>query len=117
LSGTTPNISDYAQTLPSLECDEWKRQCIAAHPNDLSGQNFCLSFNCGSRNATKEGAGAGSTPGSSPTSGSSSTPSSSTTSSPSSSATSNAAALLKAGHDFGTAGILLSFLGLFAYAL
>jgi len=95
-------------------CDEWKRQCIQAHPNDLAGQNFCLSFTCGSRNATAVGAGAGST-GGSPASGSASR--SASTSTPSASSTPNAASMLAVGREYGTGVVLLTLSGFFAFAL
>jgi hypothetical protein len=56
IGGNTPNISNYAQTLPSLECSEWKGQCTSAHPNDLAGQTFCQSFVCGSLIASAQAA-------------------------------------------------------------
>jgi hypothetical protein len=52
LTGTSPNVTDYSQTLPALECQEWISQCIAAHPNDLAGQTACQSWVCGHKNAT-----------------------------------------------------------------
>jgi len=116
-SGTTPNISDYSQTLPSLECDEWKRQCVAAAPDNLVGQNFCLKFTCGLKNASSVGAGAtasGSTPG-----GASQTSSggASSTSGGAAASSSGAAVMLRAGQDFGTGALLLGIFAIFGFAL
>ncbi|KAF2669668.1 hypothetical protein BT63DRAFT_425348 [Microthyrium microscopicum] len=121
-SGSAPNISDYSQTLPSLECDAWKSQCVASHPNDLAGQNFCLSFVCGSKNASAVGAGAGTNPAggssSSPSSSASgSSTASSTSSAPSSSSSKSAATILAAGREYGLAAVVVGLTSLFAFAL
>jgi hypothetical protein len=109
LKGTTPNITDYAQTLPSLECDEWKAQCTAAHPNDLSGQNFCQSFVCGKKNATSQAASASSSASSAAGSGGSSA-----TSGGSAAATSSkAAAGTMVRVEYGAGMLGLAFLALF----
>jgi len=119
LTGTTPNISDYAQTLPSLECDAWVAQCTAAHPNDLSGQTFCQSFICGKKNASASGSSA-SSPSSSSLStaaGSSATGSSTTSSTASATASKAAAAAIKAGREYGTGAVAVGMLALFGLAL
>merc|ERR1711977_746499 len=88
---TTPNVTDFAQTLPSLQCDEWRAQCTAARPNGLAGQTFCQSFICGTRNATEffqSSGGSSATSGSATESGASSTASESAAA-----ATSSAAAV------------------------
>ncbi|KAK0261810.1 hypothetical protein LTR91_026558 [Friedmanniomyces endolithicus] len=64
-NGNQPNISNYDQTIPSFVCAQWKIDCVAAHPNDLTGQTGCLSLVCGSQNASS-----GSTASSSSASGS-----------------------------------------------
>ncbi|TKA79773.1 hypothetical protein B0A55_03299 [Friedmanniomyces simplex] len=51
-NGNSPNISNYDQTIPSFVCAQWKIDCVAAHPNDLTGQTACLSITCGSMNAS-----------------------------------------------------------------
>ncbi|KAK0859942.1 hypothetical protein LTS02_008809 [Friedmanniomyces endolithicus] len=51
-NGNQPNISNYDQTIPSFVCAQWKIDCVAAHPNDLTGQTGCLSLVCGSQNAS-----------------------------------------------------------------
>ncbi|KAK4615483.1 hypothetical protein CLAFUW4_10167 [Fulvia fulva] len=50
--GSTPNITNYDQTIPSFICAQWKANCVANHPMDLPGQTGCLSVTCGSENAT-----------------------------------------------------------------
>ncbi|KAF2405432.1 hypothetical protein EJ06DRAFT_502645 [Trichodelitschia bisporula] len=117
LTGNTPNISDYAQTLPSLECDNWVAQCTAAHPNDLAGQTFCQSFLCGRKNATAGIKGPSGTSSAS-ASGSSATGSSSGTSSPSASASAkSAAAVMRVGKEWGVVGVCVLLGGLFGVAL
>src|SRR6266704_3089470 len=47
--GTKPNVSDYQQSLPALMCEQWKTDCVANSPNDLTGQTACLSVVCGNK--------------------------------------------------------------------
>ncbi|KAK3072188.1 hypothetical protein LTS18_014686, partial [Coniosporium uncinatum] len=112
-------------------CDEWKRQCVAAHPNDLPGQNICLSVTCGERNATEEANASGGSSSASSPSGSSATASSggasSTGGSSGSSATQSAAAAsspaagaaaaLALAQNYGTGVFAAGVLALFGLAL
>lgn len=50
---SSPNISDFQQTLPFFICQTWRDQCVAQNPNDLEAQTDCLSLECGQRNATE----------------------------------------------------------------
>ncbi|TID27501.1 hypothetical protein E2P81_ATG00257 [Venturia nashicola] len=118
LNGPTGNISDYAQTLPSLECDNWKGQCTAAHPNDLAGQTFCQSFTCGQKNASATGSKASASASSAkstatPTSGGAGT----ATNSAPASTSSAAAAALKVAQEFGAAGFAFGLFAVFGLAL
>jgi len=115
-SGGTANISDYGQTLPSLECDEWKKQCVAQAADNLAGQNFCLQFKCGSQNATQVGAGA-STGASSPSSTSGGNTASSTSGTTSSTSSGAAVAIAKVGRDYGSGALLVGVLAVFGFAL
>jgi hypothetical protein len=119
LDGNTPNISSYGQTLPSLECDAWKTQCVAAHPNDLNGQNFCLSFVCGSKNASAVGAGAMTTSSAASTTatGGSSSTGAQNVATPSNTGAAAHLAALKVGREVGTAGVAVGVLALFGLAL
>ncbi|KAE9971342.1 hypothetical protein BLS_004478 [Venturia inaequalis] len=118
LSGPTGNISDYAQTLPSLECDNWKGQCTAAHPNDLAGQTFCQSFVCGTKNATALGSTSSASASSShATASATSSGSGTATSSTAASTSSAAAAALKVAQEFGAAGFAFGLFALFGLAL
>jgi len=110
-SGPAPNVSDYQQTLPSLECDEWKKECIAASTN-LATNNFCLSFVCGNKTAD---AGMTSTTPSS-TAGASNGPATAT-STPEPTAAHSAAMALRAGRDYGTGLLALGLVSLFALFL
>merc|ERR1711977_664828 len=95
---TTPNVTDFAQTLPSLQCDEWRAQCTAARPNDLAGQTFCQSSG-GSSSSGGASGGSSATSGSATESGASSTASESAAA-----ATSSAAAVaLKVAGEYGVA--------------
>ncbi|KAF2456677.1 hypothetical protein BDY21DRAFT_345779 [Lineolata rhizophorae] len=47
--GSNPNITDFAQTLPSLICDEWFEQCIDQNTGNAQGQEVCMSVVCGQR--------------------------------------------------------------------
>lgn len=51
-NGNEPNITDFADTMPSYICQRWVADCTAAHPNDLEGQTACQSVQCGMRNAS-----------------------------------------------------------------
>ncbi|KAJ4298037.1 hypothetical protein N0V90_005936 [Kalmusia sp. IMI 367209] len=47
-----PDLSEYADTIPSLLCIEWQKNCIADNPNDSSAQQQCRdTAACGSRTA------------------------------------------------------------------
>jgi hypothetical protein len=105
-------VSDYQQTLPSLECDEWKKECIAASTS-LATNTFCLSFVCGNKTAD-----AGLTPSSttpSSTAGASNGPATAT-STPEATAHS-AAMALRAGRDYGTGLLAFGLVSLFALFL
>ncbi|KAJ5180463.1 hypothetical protein N7492_003673 [Penicillium capsulatum] len=50
---STPDVSDYIQTVPFYVCQATFGQCIAAHPDDADGQENCKKqSHCGSKNAT-----------------------------------------------------------------
>jgi len=121
-TGNTPNISSYMQTLPSLECDEWKTQCTAAHPNDLAGQTFCQSFTCGMKNGSALAAAASSAASASSGSGAASTGSAtsggaSSTSSSAATTSSAAAAALRVAKTYGTGAVAAGLFALFGLAL
>jgi hypothetical protein len=123
LKGADPNITDYAQTLPALECDEWKTQCIHSHPDDQEGQSFCSSFICGQTNATmyaanltaNASASASASASAAMTTGAAA--SSTVESSPSSTASQAAAAVLRVGKEYGTGALGVGLLALFGLAL
>ncbi|KAJ5677355.1 uncharacterized protein N7477_002988 [Penicillium maclennaniae] len=51
--GTTPDSSQYIQTVPFYVCQATYGQCIDAHPNDANGQKACkAAATCGTKNAT-----------------------------------------------------------------
>ncbi|TKA51071.1 hypothetical protein B0A49_12282 [Cryomyces minteri] len=132
--GSSYNISDYSQTLPSLECEQYKVQCVAAHPNDLNGQTACLAITCGQRNATSGASASSSASSSSATATSSGAASSSgsagssatsaaaggassATSAAAASSTAKSAAVLNAAMNYGTLALAGGMLALFGFAL
>lgn len=51
--GTTPDVSQYQQSVPFYVCEANYGQCIDAHPNDANGQRACKqAANCGTKNAS-----------------------------------------------------------------
>jgi len=114
-SGQTPNVSDYGQTLPSLECEEWVSQCVTAHPNDLPGLTFCRSFMCGSQNASSAGAGATTTSSVASTAASTNSASSSVASASHTGAATKM--LVNVGKEAGTGAIAVGLMALFGLAL
>ena len=131
--GSTPNITDYRDTLPFYVCQQWITDCTAAHPNDLSGQAACQSVTCGTQNASQ--ASTTSSGSSSETSSSSSSEtsdsssddsdsSSSTDSEPSASASGDAAEASESGNaaaaigmNYGTGILMSGLLAVFGLAL
>ncbi|KAF2166564.1 hypothetical protein M409DRAFT_23199 [Zasmidium cellare ATCC 36951] len=121
--GSSPNISDYDQTIPSFVCQTWVGNCVDAHPNDLDGQTGCRSVTCGSRNAssnlaatTSSAATTSATASSSSSAESTSASGTPTGSSASTTATTSSAAMaLHVAEQYGTgiiAGGLLALFGL-----
>jgi len=43
LNGFTPDMARYTNTIPYFVCQQVTSQCVAAHPNDVSGQKTCLN--------------------------------------------------------------------------
>ncbi|KAK4500295.1 hypothetical protein PRZ48_008484 [Zasmidium cellare] len=120
--GSNPNITDYDQTIPSFICEQWKANCVDAHPNDLDGQTGCQSVTCGSRNAssnlaaTTSSAATTSATATSSSSAESTSASGTASSSASASATTSSAAMaIHVAEQYGTgivAGGLLALFGL-----
>lgn len=51
--GTTPDVSDYIQTVPFYVCQANFGQCVDRHPNDADGQDACKkAAHCGTKNAS-----------------------------------------------------------------
>jgi hypothetical protein len=105
-------VSDYQQTLPSLECDEWKKECIAASTS-LATNTFCLSFVCGNKTAVTP---MSSTPSSS-AGGENPSSTATATGGPETSASHSAATALRAGRDYGTGALAFGLVSLFALLL
>jgi len=115
-SGTTPNISDYRQTLPSLECDEWVSQCVNHNPDNPVGQSFCHGFICGHQLGSSDSAASTTAATSAASASGTGKPSGTSSSSPTS--TSNAAAaVIKFGRDYGTGALLAGVFAIFGLAL
>lgn len=106
--------------LPSFICAQWKADCVAAHPNDLSGQTACLSVTCGTANASKvatSGTGHGSSSSSSASSATASASASKTSSSSSKSTSSSAAVALNLGASYGVGILAVGLAAVFGLAL
>ena len=107
-------MSDYQQTLPSLECDEWKKECVAASTS-LATYNFFLSFVCGNRTAEAT-ASSSSTPSGSATTAQN-TATATSTGGPGATSSHSAAMALRAGRDYGTGALAFGLVSLFALLL
>ncbi|KXL42022.1 hypothetical protein M433DRAFT_150136 [Acidomyces richmondensis BFW] len=123
-NGAHPNISAYQQTLPFFICEQWKGDCVAAHPKDLVGQTACLSVTCGTLNASSaesSSSSAASTLSTTAATSASATigsSSSATSSSSSASSTSSSAAMaMIVGKTYGTGILASTWLALFGLAL
>lgn len=85
---STPDVSEYIQTVPFYVCQDAYGQCIRSHPDDAEAQRACKkAMNCGTKNASET-----STTSSSASSSASTTLSMSTSTDSSASATSSVAA-------------------------
>jgi hypothetical protein len=126
--GSSPNISAYQQTIPFYECQQWKTDCVAAHPNDLDGQTGCLSVTCGNLNASSgesstsssmASTATASSTGSSAASSASATGSStgSSTASSASATSSSAAVAMSVAKNYGTGILAAAMLAVFGLAL
>ncbi|MCJ1340659.1 hypothetical protein MMC09_005955 [Bachmanniomyces sp. S44760] len=96
-NNSAPGLAFYMGTLPTFICNTQFGACIAAHPNDLAGQQQCnQTYVCGNLNAS-------SVPVATSTSSSSSSMSAtaSPTTSPSASASAKSNMALKVGQDYG----------------
>jgi hypothetical protein len=53
-NGLTPNASEYSQTIPFFECQEYGNQCVTACNGDTTCQAACRDDNpCGAQNPTR----------------------------------------------------------------
>ncbi|CAG8040186.1 unnamed protein product [Penicillium olsonii] len=85
---STPDVSEYIQTVPFYVCQDAYGQCIRSHPDDAEGQRACKkAMNCGTKNASES-----STTSSSASASASTTLAVSTSTDSSASATSSVAA-------------------------
>lgn len=119
VNGNTPNISDYVNTLESLVCQEYKRQCIADSSSDLVEQDKCLAITCGQEDPAdvkKSDGSSNSRPTGSPTSEDDDDESSPTSNTPSETPDA-AVSLIKTGGNFGTPILAAAALVFFGLAL
>ena len=119
--GSSPNISDYANTMPFYICEEWRSQCTAAHPDDLEGQMECQSVICGSKNASALASSSDDEDEDEDEDSSSSTSSDSSTATSSSDAETasetGAAIALSLAHNYGTATLVVALMATFGLVL
>lgn len=129
--GSKPNISSYANMLPSLICIQWVKDCVKAAGNDLQQLTNCRSISCGNKDPGKvaqnggsgSGSGSGSSSSAAPsgsasaTSGGGSSGASQTSSSSSSATSSGAAIALNVARSYGTSVLAAGMLAAFGLAL
>ncbi|KAK8177194.1 hypothetical protein IWX90DRAFT_420429 [Phyllosticta citrichinensis] len=111
------NISDFSQTLPSLECQYAVGQCTQAHPDDATCQSVCQSVVCGSKNVTSQAETSSSSAVASATGTPTSSGTASTASTTAAASSSAAAAAVAFGSNFGSASLIAGLLALFSLAL
>jgi len=115
--GTKPNVSDYQQSLPALMCRQWRTDCVANSPNDLTGQTACLAVQCGNKtinDVSSSSSAPSATAAPSSTSGGSPSGTVASATSSSSKAAATALALAK---DFGTPVLAAGIMAAFGFAL
>ncbi|KAF2474663.1 uncharacterized protein BDR25DRAFT_254995 [Lindgomyces ingoldianus] len=98
--GTSPNMSDYQQSVPALMCREWFSRCIIASGENLDQQLLCKAVTCG--NKTTEGAVSTSAAASGGASSTGGGGASATSGSPSAASSSGAATALAIAREYGT---------------
>jgi uncharacterized membrane protein YgcG len=125
--GTSPNVSEYSQTVPFYQCTEWGNQCVLKCGQNSACASDCRENHpCGAQNptrvnstsassmpqtATATGSGSAETSGFSSFGGSGSSSSGSSGSDSSSGGKSGASAVISLGQSY---GLGLVSLGLFA---
>ncbi|KAF4308991.1 Glycerol-3-phosphate dehydrogenase NAD-dependent [Botryosphaeria dothidea] len=114
------NVSDFTQTLPSLECQYAVAQCTADHPDDAEGQATCQSVSCGSKNVTSQVESSSSSASASATAsstGSSSGSASATSATAASTTSADSSASIKLAKNYGSGALVAGLLALFGFAL
>jgi hypothetical protein len=117
--GTTPNMSDYQQSVPGLMCREWFDRCITASADNLDEQIACQAVTCGNKTAelnaaSSSSASPSSTGGAAASSGGAGA---SPTSSGPAAASSTGAAALAIAREFGTPILFGGIAAIFGLAL
>ena len=107
-------MTAYIQTVPFYVCQATYGQCVAAHPNDLDGQDACKAAAvCGTKNATALASTTTSTTAASTTTMATSTGTSSTTTTSAAAAsttTHNAAAALSGVNEHYATGLMATLM-------
>ncbi|KAF2156868.1 hypothetical protein K461DRAFT_272959 [Myriangium duriaei CBS 260.36] len=129
-SNTQPNISAYAQTLPSFICQTSVNQCIAANTNNQETQAACRDVVCGNQtvnaastatssatgsSSQTSGAASASTTGATSTSASGG--SSATSASASATASKSAGMAVAMARDYGMSALVMGMLAAFGLAM
>ncbi|KAL0254689.1 hypothetical protein SLS55_009211 [Diplodia seriata] len=110
------NVSDFEQTLPSLECQYAVAQCTSNHPDDAVGQAACQSVVCGSKNVTSQ-VSASSSSSASATPSSTSGASGSASGSSAAATTTAASAGIALAKTYGSGALVAGLLAAFGFAL
>ncbi|WPH01141.1 Hypothetical protein R9X50_00397600 [Acrodontium crateriforme] len=121
--GSKPNISDYQNTIPSLECNAWFSQCIAENTQDLAAQDQCKLVHCGTKapnpdtSSTSDSSSATSTASGTGTTGSSTTSTAASGSGTAAASSTHGSDATVIGSQYGTGILASAFLALFGLAL
>merc|ERR1712227_75159 len=51
-SGLTPDMSEYASTVPTYECQTYKGQCLQTTAGNITAQDLCQKITCASQTAS-----------------------------------------------------------------
>ncbi|OJD31118.1 pci domain-containing protein [Diplodia corticola] len=111
------NVSDFEQTLPSLECQYAVAQCTSNHPDDAVGQAACQSVVCGSKNVTSQVSASSSSASASATASSTAAASGSASGSSAAATTTAASAGIAFGKTYGSGALIAGLLAAFGFAL
>ncbi|KAK6002578.1 hypothetical protein QM012_001328 [Aureobasidium pullulans] len=123
-NGLTPNMSEYANTVATYECQTYQGQCLANNAGNITAQNLCEKITCATQTASNLITSSTSASSSSSAASSGSGAAASATSSMASGSQTAASSAATASHTgaanaltIGNGALIGSLFGIFAYAL